>query len=181
MAQERGPIVIRPESPDDLDAIRRVVAAAFESEAQAQLVDRIRASPEYVPGMALVAEIDGEIVGHVMLSYAVIRNESDRRISMLSPLAVLPEFQRKGIGSALVRASLAAAEAHGEPVVILEGSPAYYGRLGFEHAVKYGIEIHLPDWAPPEAAQVVRLMAFDPDDPTLRGTVAYPAAFDDLG
>ncbi len=181
MTQEPGSIVIRPESPDDLDAIRRVVAAAFESEAQAKLVDRIRASPEYVPEMALVAEVDGEIVGHVMVSYAVIRNDDgDRRISMLSPLAVLPEFQRAGIGSALVRASLAVAEAHGEPMVILEGSPAYYGRFGFEHSIKYGIEIHLPDWAPPEAAQVMRLMAFDPADPTLRGAVVYPAAFDDL-
>ena len=56
----------------------------------------------------------------------------------------------------------------------------YYGRLGFEPAVKYGIEIHLPDWAPPEAAQVIRLTAFDPDDPTLRGTVVYPPAFDGL-
>lgn len=180
VAQERGSIVIRPESPDDVEAIRHVVAAAFGSQVQARLVDRIRASPEYVPEMALVAEADGEIIGHVMVSYAVIRNDSDQRISMLSPLAVLPEFQRTGIGSALVRAALAAAEAHGEPMVILEGSPEYYGRLGFEHSVKYGIEIHLPDWAPPEAAQVIRLMAFDPDDPTHRGTVVYPPAFDDL-
>ena len=174
-------MIIRPESPDDRDAIRQVVASAFESEAEAQLVDRIRASPEYVPEMALVAELDGQIVGHVMISYAVIGNDDgERRISMLSPLAVLPEFQRAGIGSALVRASLAIADAHDEPMVILEGSPAYYGRLGFEHSVNYGIEIHLPDWAPLEAAQVVRLTSFDPDDSTLRGTVVYPAAFDDL-
>lgn len=179
VAQERA-LVIRTESPDDVEAIQQVVVAAFGSEAEARLVDRIRASPEYVPEMALVAEADGEIVGHVMVSYAVIRNDSDRRICMLSPLAVVPEFQRTGIGSALVRAALAAAEAQGEPMVILEGSPEYYGRLGFEHSVKYGIEIHLPDWAPPEAAQVMRLMAFDRNDPTLRGTVVYPAAFDDL-
>ena len=68
----------------------------------------------------------------------------------------------------------------GEPLVVLEGSPAYYGKLGFEHSTEYGIEIHLPDWAPPEAAQVIRLASFDPDDPTLRGTVVYPSAFDGL-
>ena len=181
MTQEPGSLVIRPESRHDLGAIRHVVAAAFGSEAEADLVDRIRASPDYVPEMALVAEVDGEVVGHVMVSNAVIRNEyGDRQISMLSPLAVLPGFQRAGIGGALVRASLAVAEAHGEPVVILEGSPAYYGRLGFEHSIKYGIEIPVPDWAPPEAAQVFRLTSFDPADPTLRGTVIYPAAFDDL-
>ena len=65
-------------------------------------------------------------------------------------------------------------------MVILEGSPAYYGRLGFEHSSRYGIEIHLPEWAPHEAAQVMRLSSFDPDDPALRGTAVYPAAFDGL-
>jgi putative acetyltransferase len=158
-----------------------VVAAAFGSDTEARLVDRIRASPEYVPVKALVAEIDGEIVGHVMISHAVIRNDAgDRRISMLSPLAVLPRRQRAGIGSALVDAAVEIAEGLGEPVVILEGSPAFYGRLGFEYAVPYGIEIDLPDWAPREAAQVKLLRSFDPDDPTLRGRVLYPEAFDGL-
>lgn len=181
MNRDPDSLVIRPESHDDLDAIRQVVSAAFGSEVEARLVDRIRASAEYVPEMALVAEVDGEIVGHVMVSYAVMRNDDgDRRISVLSPLAVLPEFQRTGIGSALVRASLAVAEAHGEPLVILEGSPAYYGRFGFEHSSRYGIEIPLPDWAPPRSGQVMPLIAFDPDDPTLGGKVVYPAAFDDL-
>ena len=62
-----------------------------------------------------------------------------------------------------------------------QGSTGWYGRLGFEHAARHGIEIHLPDWAPPEAAQVVRLPSHDPDDSSLRGTVVYPAAFDGLG
>jgi putative acetyltransferase len=174
-------LVIRPESSDDHDAIRRVVTAAFGSETEARLVDRIRASPEYVPEMALVAEIDGEVVGHVMISHALIRNDGgDRRISMLSPLAVLPDRQRAGIGRALVDAAVGIAERHGEPLVVLEGSPAYYGRLGFEYAVPYDVEIDLPDWAPPEAAQVRFLRSFDPDDPTLRGRVVYPEAFDGL-
>jgi putative acetyltransferase len=172
---------IRRENPSDFGAIRRLVDAAFDSGPEADLVDRIRASPEYVPEMALVAEIDEQVVGHVMISHALIRNRGrDRRISMLSPLAVRPDKQRAGIGSALVRAALHVADELGEPIVILEGSPAYYGRLGFEPAADYGIEIHLPDWAPPEAAQVYRLSSFDPDDETLRGAVAYPAAFDDL-
>lgn len=174
-------VTVRPESSDDHEAIHRVVAAAFGSEAEAQLVDRIRASTGYVREMALVAEVGGEIVGHVMISHAVLRNaDGERRIVMLSPLAVLPESQRKGIGSALVRASVGVAGERGEPLVVLEGDPAYYGRLGFEPARSYGIEIHLPEWAPPEAAQVIRLPSFDAGDPTLRGTVVYPAAFDGL-
>ncbi len=176
-----GSMGIRPESEADHDAVRRTVTSAFGSDAEALLVDRIRASPECVPEMALVAVVDDEVVGHVMISDAVLQHVSgERRISMLSPLAVSPERQREGIGSALVRAALAAADERREPLVVLEGSPGYYGRLGFEPAARYGIALPLPDWAPPEAAQVIRLSAFEPDDRSLRGTVVYPAAFTSL-
>ena len=182
MDHRSAEVAIRPELPDDHDEIREVVAAAFDSEVEAELVDRIRASPEYVPEMALVAEADGRIVGHLMISRAQIRHDAGTRpISMLSPLAVVPERQRLGIGRGLVSAALGAAEALEDPLVVLEGSPLYYGRLGFEHSLLYGIEIHLPEWAPPEAAQIKRLASYDPSDSTLRGTVVYPAAFDGLG
>ena len=181
MATLPRPLVIRAETPADHGAIRRVVAAAFKSDTEADLVDRIRASPEYVPAMALVAEAAGAIVGHVMISDAIIRNDGgDRRISMLSPLAVDPDHQQGGVGGALVERALGIADFLGEPIVILEGSPAYYGRFGFEPSAGHGIEIHLPEWAPPEAAQVKLLTSFEPDDPTLRGTVVYPPAFDGL-
>jgi putative acetyltransferase len=181
MGQECTTIAIRQETAEDHDAIRHIVAAAFGSEGEAELVERVRSSPEYVNDMALVAEVDGEIVGHVMVSNAVLRsNDSERRISMLSPLAVRPDRQKAGIGHSLVSAALAVADERGEPLVVLEGSPAYYGRFGFEHSITYGIEIHLPDWAPPEAAQVKRLRSFDPNDATLRGKVVYPPAFDGL-
>jgi putative acetyltransferase len=174
MAQTPG-VAIRPESTDDHDAIRRVVAAAFQSDVEAELVARIRSSPEYVAEMALVAEVDDSIVGHVMISHAALRHDAgERQISMLSPLAVVPDRQRQGIGTALVRAVLDVAETRGEPLVVLEGNPTYYGRLGFEHAVRYGIKIRLPEWAPPEAGQVMRLVSYKPDDPSLRGTVIHP-------
>ena len=174
---------IRPEQIADHRQIRRIVAQAFGSDAEADLVERIRESPEFVPEMALVAEVgagpDASIVGHVMISGAVIRSdEADRRIVMLSPLAVSPEFQRRGIGGALVRAATSLAEQLGERLVVLEGSPKYYSRFGFEPAARYGIAIHLPDWAPPEAAQVMLLGGYDGSEATLRGTVVYPPAFD---
>lgn len=181
MEQESPSTRIRPESLDDHAAIRQLVTAAFGSAVEADLVDRIRASTEYVAEWALVAEDDGGIVGHVMVSHAILRNADDEReISMLSPLAVLPDRQRSGIGSALVHAVLDAANERGEPLVVLEGNPIFYGRLGFEHSEVYGISIDLPTWATPEAAQVIRLSTYDPDDPTLRGHVIYPIAFDGL-
>ena len=100
-----------------------------------------------------------------------------RSVASLSPLAVLPDVQRSGIGSALVRDVTARADRRGEPLVVLEGSPDYYGRFGFEHSVRSGIHITLPSWAPPEAAQVLRLSSYDR---SRRGRVVYPPAFDEV-
>ncbi len=177
---------IRPEEPGDFDGIASVVEAAFGSPAEAKLVADIRASPHYVPDMALLAEIDDpnapgvrRPVGHVMISGCVLRADdgTNRGIKMLSPLAVDPRFHRHGIGGALVKAALDRAHAAGEPLVVLEGSPHYYRRFGFEPAHDHGILIRVPDWAPPEAGQVCHLSNADR---SLTGTVVYPAAFDGL-
>jgi putative acetyltransferase len=95
---------------------------------------------------------------------------------MLSPLAVFPQFQRLGVGSALVREVTRRADDRGEPVIVLEGSPVFYGRLGFEYSVPYGIHLTLPSWAPAEASQILRLTNYSA---SLRGLVVYPAAFDE--
>lgn len=167
---------IRPETVADHDAIAAVVERAFGSPAEADLVAAIRASSNYVAGWSLVAIVDGNIVGHVMASYVTLRgSETEHRIPSLSPLAVDPEAQRRGIGGALVRALTAAVDADREPLIVLEGSPDYYSRFGFEFAVPLGITITLPDWAPPEAAQVLRLEHYDA---AVRGQVVYPPAFD---
>jgi putative acetyltransferase len=171
-------VEIRAERPDDVQAIADVVAAAFGSEVEARLVEQIRSSPNFVPELSLVAEADGRVVGHVMVSCATLQGDgTSHRIANLSPLAVAPEAQRQGIGSALVREVVARAEQRGEPLVVLEGSPVFYGRLGFEHSVLYDIHINLPSWAPPEAAQVIRLRTYDP---SWRGRVVYPPAFHEV-
>jgi putative acetyltransferase len=170
---------IRAEEARDFAAIADVVEAAFGSPAEARLVEAIRDSEMYEAALSLVAEVDGEVVGHVMISGAtLVGDHGRRRIVMLSPLAVAPDHQGRGIGAALVHAAVRGADAHGEPLVVLEGSPVYYGALGFESCTAQGITITLPSWAPPEAAQFMRLTAYDP---ALRGHVEYPPAFDDIG
>jgi putative acetyltransferase len=156
-----------------------VVAAAFESDVEAKLVDAIRADACYRPELALVAEDDdGRIVGHVMINHTELHDgDVVRTIAMLSPLAVEPDVQKAGIGSALVRDAVARTDACGDPVVILEGSPLYYPRFGFVDARTLGITIDLPDWAPPTAGQALPLSAYDP---SVRGVVVYPPPFQGL-
>jgi len=111
-----------------------------------------------------------------MVSYTDLDTGGERvQIPMLSPLAVHPGLHGEGIGSRLVREVIKRADARGEPLIILEGSPLYYPRFGFRHSVPEGIVIHLPDWAPAEAAMMIPLTAYRPE---LRGTVVYPPAFD---
>lgn len=150
-----------------------MVEAAFASSTEVTLVHDIRASGLLL--WELVAERDGEVVGHVMISRATLDGGGD--IAMLSPLAVRPDVQRDGIGSALVRDVCALADAAGEPLVVLQGSPAYYPRFGFVDSRTVGITMDLPDWAPREAGQVLRLSAYDP---ALRGHVVDPPAFSGL-
>ncbi len=173
---------IRPERAADLAGIREVVLAAFAHHPEvAELVELIRASPEYVPELALVAEVSSDVVGFVMLSHAGLVGDAGERhrILTLSPLAVAPEWQGRGIGSALVRAGLVAAAARpDEPLVVLEGSPRYYPRFGFADCRELGIAIELPDWAPPEAGMAYRLPGYSP---RLRGRVVYPPAFAVVG
>jgi putative acetyltransferase len=171
-------VSVRPETAADHRAIADVVTRAFGSPAEARLVAAIRESREYIADLALVATLDGTVVGHVMISECRLVDERDtHRIVMLSPLAVDPDHHGSGIGGLLVRTVTSLAADRGEPLVVLEGSPRYYSRFGFEPASEHGIELPLPDWAPVEAAQVLRLAV----DPALRGRVVYPTSFDVLG
>lgn len=182
-------ITIRPErsdDPDEVAAIAAVNAAAFDQPAYGGLPAALRATDHGRPSWCFVAVDGEEVVGHVMVGAVYLDTDADgesRRLEVpnLSPLAVSPDRQRQGIGRALVEAAVAAADADGEPFVVLEGSPAYYGRLGFEDAREHGVLLPLPDWAPGEAGQLRPLTAYR----RLPGRIVYPpavqAAFDAVG
>ena len=116
-----------------------------------------------------MATRDGEIAGHVFYSRA--RLESGPEVLALAPMAVLPERQRSGVGSALVTESLQLAAATSYPLVIVLGHADYYPRFGFEPATQLGIEA--PFDVPPEAWMGFRLPGYSPD---ARGTVVYADA-----
>jgi putative acetyltransferase len=169
-------VLIRTERAADHAAVADVVRRAFVDEPQVVgMVSAIRESSRSRSGLAFVARVEGEIVGFVMCSGTDLVDDDGtiRDVLTLTPLAVVPEFQRRGIGSALVGAAIREADRRHEPLVVLEGSPRYYARLGFRFAPDFGIHIDLPDWAPREAAQVYPLSSYDPQ---VRGRVEYPPA-----
>lgn len=168
---------VRPERPGDEGAVREVVTLAFGRPDEACLVERVRASEHYVPELSLVAETDGEIVGHALLSHVFLEARLDRwTVLALAPLAVHPGHQGRGVGGALLEAGLGAADARGEPMVLVLGHPAYYSRFGFEPARRHGIDPPLPHM--PDATFMVRLLRAD--DGRRRGRVRYPPAFGPL-
>ncbi|WP_202476988.1 MULTISPECIES: N-acetyltransferase [Streptomyces] len=169
-----GP-VIRQETADDHPDVREVHTRAFDDgERVPGLVEALRAAEAAVAPMSFVATVDDRVVGHVLLSAA--RLDAPRRIVdvlTLSPLGVLPEFQRRGIGTRLVAHALAAADSQGVPLVFLEGSPHYYGARGFERADAVGFRS--PSLRIPEPAfQVARLSAHEP---WMTGTFVYSEVF----
>ena len=163
-------IAVRPELPGDRDAIRRVNELAFGQPSEADLVDALRGSEAWLPELSVVAENESGIVGHALFS--VVNLDTGPELLSLGPMAVLPDRQRAGVGTRLVRWGLERARDTDYPLVVVVGHPDYYPRFGFRHARRYGIET--PYDAPDEAWLALPLPAYDD---RVRGTVRYPPAW----
>ncbi len=167
-------MLIRSENSDDRDAVYAVNVSAFETSAEAKLVDALRL--EARPIVSLVAEEDGEVVGHIMFSPVTLSENPTLEAMGLAPMAVVPKQQRKGIGTLLVRAGLERCKQLGFAGVVVLGHPDFYLRFGFAPASKCCInsEYDVPD----DLFMAVALQPGALDGRT--GTVRYHPAFGSL-
>lgn len=166
-------IEIREETTSDQTAVRQINETAFGQAAEANIVDKLRASCDsYV---SFVAVDQGTVVGHILFTPVTLGDGS--LVGMgLAPMAVLPAHQRKGIGSLLVRHGLEQMRRSGCPFVVVLGHPEYYPRFGFERASRYNLSSQW-DGVPDEAFMVVVFdMGALPKD---GGVVSYRGEFDE--
>ena len=172
-------VVIRPERDADHPVIADVVRAAFDQHPDdvAAFVERIRASEQFIPDLALVAEDSSGVIAHVMLSWVGVEGGSRNKILGLTPMSVRPDRQRIGVGTRLIRDAIGRAESRRRACRHGRGIPAYYPRFGFERASALGFGSPHPK-IPDEAFMVKRLPGYTPE---LAGRIVYPPTFDALG
>jgi putative acetyltransferase len=172
----RPALVVRRELPSDHAAVARLHAKVFAVPdedglpEEVALVDELRRSNAYVFGLSLVAEVDGEVVGHVLCSRATV--DGRHPALALAPLGVREDHRGHGVGSALVSAVLGAADALGHTMVGVLGDCGFYGRFGFQPSLAYGIE-------PPEDwwGETFLIRPLTTASARMQGPFAYAPAF----
>lgn len=138
-------ILIREERPADFPAIYELVQTAFQTANvsngdEQNFVNRLRASDNYLPELALVAEAEGRLLGHIMLTRTFLTTPQGQSfLLLLGPVAVVLEHRNQGIGTALIETACQRASAVGNQAVILVGDPDFYHRFGFQPARNFGI------------------------------------------
>jgi len=176
---EPFPVSIRLETPGDEPGVRHVHETAFPGPEEAEIVDRIRREAPSGWQSLVAVDVGGAIVGHLLLSPCPVEDEDGERVGevlALGPIAVLPERQFRGVGSALMATAMSLALARAIPALVLLGHASYYPRFGFSPARALGLLPPADAW-PDDAWMARRLPAWSDD---MRGTVRYPEAFEEL-
>lgn len=174
-------LTIRQETDKDFPAVFKLIEEAFESEIQSEhkehfLVEHLRNSKSFIPELSLVAELQKNIVGHILLTRIKIKNNNQQFDALaLAPVSVHPKHQRKGIGSKLIEAAHNKAAKLGFNSVVVLGHSSYYPKFGYKQAHQYGIEF--PFEAPKENCMMKELI--NGSLQRVNGTVIYPKEFYD--
>lgn len=170
-------LIIRSERKEDYSNIAKINDLAFGQKNEGRLVESLRNNPRFIPELSLVAERDNEVAGHILFFPIDITHEQSVFDSLaLAPMSVHPSYQRKGIGSELVRQGLARCREAGFSSVIVLGHHEYYPRFGFRPAGAWNIRA--PFDVPDEVFMAVELM--DNGLRSVRGTVRYPEEFNEV-
>jgi putative acetyltransferase len=165
---------VREEQPDDGLIVRKINEMAFGGPTEARIVERLRQNCPDV--LSLVACVEDKIVGHVLFSPVELQSEKKSIEGMgLGPMAVLPEFQRKGVGTALIQTGITKLRILGCPFVVVLGHSGYYPKFGFERASLYGIRSR---WDVPDDVFMV-LILDEPAMDEIWGVAHYREEFDE--
>lgn len=164
---------IRSESKLDIDAVWQLNSQAFPTQAEADLVNALRRRAECI---SLVAEVDSQIVGHILFSPVNVNNGANLTLVGLGPMAVSPELQNSGIGTRLVQRGISDCRDNCIDAIVVLGHPNYYPRFGFQPSVNFGIksEYDVPD-------DVFMIQELTPKSlAKTNGTIKYHDAFKSL-
>lgn len=167
-------MLIRQERPGDYEEVYGLIMEAFASAEHADgneqnLVKALRKSSAFIPELSLVAEVNGRLAGHILFTRARV---GDEEALALAPLSVRPEYQRRGIGTALILEGHRIAQSLGFQYILVLGSETYYPRAGYVPAERFGIAV--PEGFPAENFMAVKLRK---DAGPIGGTVVYAEEF----
>jgi putative acetyltransferase len=167
-------VLVRAEREGDIREVRKLNKKAFKGNSESKLVDAIREADYFIPGLSLVAEKDGRIVGHILFSPIKIEDQGVITPALaLAPMAVSPEYQNQGVGSALIKHGLEECRKLGHKIVVVVGHDEYYPRFGFVRAIDKGLK--LPFEAPDEVFMTLELAPGALSG--VKGMVEYPPEF----
>ena len=170
-------IIIRTENKKDYKAVTCINDRAFNQPNEGIMISALRKSDKFISELSIVVEVNSEVVGHILFyPLNIISYEKSFEVLSLAPMAVLPEYQKKGIGGKLVKEGLLRAKALGFNAVVVLGHPEYYPKFGFERASKWNIRPPI-DEVPDEAFMATELVKGWLNDKA--GVVEFPSEYYD--
>lgn len=167
-------MIIRQETSQDYNEVYDAIKEAFKEAdhrdgTEQDLVAALRKGESFIPELSLVAEADGKIAGHIMFTEGKVGGDT---VLVLAPVSVVPEFQKQGVGSALIKEGHRIAKELGYEYSLVLGSEVYYPRFGYVPAVQFGVE--LPEGMPSANFMAIKMQD---NDKTISGPVTYAKEF----